>query len=475
MICDQQKLAQLQDINECDIFGTCSQGCVNTNGSYHCTCANKYVLKFDKKTCMAAGREGVLVYTTQKRVKTIGVNTKSSQMVAKTKQAIGVSFDGQSFYWTEISEGKESIVKIKAGAKDKEVLLTAGLEMPEDLAVDWLSGNIYFTDAARAHIAVCNDNGFHCTQLVTLETLDKPRGIVLHPQDSVMFWTDWGEKAHIGTAYMDGKGAKILIDNVEWPNGLALDWPNGRIYWVDARLQVIETATITGADRRTVLEQYTQHPFSLAVFENRLYWSDWGTKAIESCNKFTGKDLEILVQGEQIFDVHIYHEASMPNRTHACTDHSCSHICLLSANETYTCACPENMRLKADLHTCQISEKAYNILIGVGTYFVSVPFQAFGRHSGNYADNLGSKIDLIAFNSLNGQVFVTQNDASKIMVVDMDLKRNKELVGQHIGRVSSMDFGMRLGNSIWLPINFFVSFRLSCQQLVLGRQRQRDD
>jgi hypothetical protein len=244
----------------------------------------------------------LLVYTTQKRVKTIELDGTGSQLVQKTKQAIGVTYDGKNFYWTEMSEGKEAIVKYNVDSRKKDILITSGLESPEDIAVDWLTGNIYFTDANRAHIAVCRNDGLYCTQLVneTIE-MDRPRAIVLHPTESLMFWTDWGKQAHIGVAFMDGSASKHLVDNVAWPNGLSLDWPNGRIYWVDAQAHTIESATIEGKDRRIVLAGFVQHPFSLAVFEDKIYWSDWLTTSIESCDKFSGKNHRTLVQGEQVF------------------------------------------------------------------------------------------------------------------------------------------------------------------------------
>lgn len=257
-------------------------------------------MKSDNRTCAAYGSDPILVYTNSERIKTIGIYSGSKQLVQKTSQSVGLSYDGQAFYWTELYSGRESIVKYMPGGK-KEVLLTAGLSRPEDLAIDWLTGNIYFTDASRSHVAVCSSDGFHCTQLVQLAIMENPRGIVLHPSESLMFWTDWGTNSHIGVAFMDGSEPKVLINNVLLPNGLALDWPNARIYWVDAQLQTIESATITGKDRRIVLEDIVKHPFGLAVFESRLYWSDWDRMSIESCDKFTGKNHEVLVQGEQIF------------------------------------------------------------------------------------------------------------------------------------------------------------------------------
>lgn len=191
-------------------------------------------------------------------------------------------------------------MKLSNGSKN-EVVLPAGLEQPEDLAIDWLTGNIYFTDAMRDHIAVCTGNGSFCTQLVHSAAMDKPRGIVLHPTESLMFWTDWGNNSHIGVAFMDGTQPKVLIDDVQWPNGITLDWPNGRIYWVDAKTGTIESIKITGKNHRIVLHKKNHHPYGIAVFEDQLYWSDWESKSIESCNKYTGKESETITDGELIY------------------------------------------------------------------------------------------------------------------------------------------------------------------------------
>lgn len=131
--------------------------------------------------------------------------------------------------------------------------------------------------------------------------MQKIRAITLHPLESLIFWSDWGKNAHIGVSFMDGSQARIIVEDLLWPNGLTLDWPNGRIYWIDALHSKIESATIEGKDRRTVLTDVFKHPFAIAVHSNRLYWSDKGSSMIEYCDKFTGKHHDVLSRNPDVF------------------------------------------------------------------------------------------------------------------------------------------------------------------------------
>lgn len=189
---------------------------------------------------------------------------------------------------------------------------------------------------------------------LVVEETHRPRAIVLDPSTGTMFWTDWGNNPKIGNAAMDGSMVRdFVVEDIHWPNGLALDHPNGRLYWADAKLKRIESIRINGKDRKRVLEFILKHPYSLAVFENRIYWSDWNTKNVQSCNKFSGKHREILIRDQSVYGIHIYHPALQPKKTHACLNHSCSHLCLLTIKNSYTCGCPDTMILSSDKHNCK--------------------------------------------------------------------------------------------------------------------------
>ena len=106
-----------------------------------------------------------------------------------------------------------------------------------------------------------------------------------------MFWTDWGYKASIVSAGMDGTTPlSIVTQDLTWPNGLAIDHGNLRLYWVDAEADIIETSDFNGGDRRVVATKGIRHPFSMDIFGDTVYWSDWNLQQIKSCNKFTGLD-----------------------------------------------------------------------------------------------------------------------------------------------------------------------------------------
>ena len=69
-----------------------------------------------------------------------------------------------------------------------------------------------------------------------------------------MFWSDWGENPKIERAGMDGSHRSVIIsETVRWPNGLTLDIVMNKVYWIDAKLNLVGSADLDGSNSRYAL------------------------------------------------------------------------------------------------------------------------------------------------------------------------------------------------------------------------------
>jgi len=86
---------------------------------------------------------------------------------------------------------------------------------------------------------------------------------------------------------MDGTNRMVLHDTrVIWPNALTIDLISQRLYWADAKLRVIEASHLDGSHRRVIAEQIL-HPFSMTIFGQYIYYTDWYKSGVLRVNRLT--------------------------------------------------------------------------------------------------------------------------------------------------------------------------------------------
>uniref|UniRef100_A0A8C9T919 Low density lipoprotein receptor-related protein 2a n=1 Tax=Scleropages formosus TaxID=113540 RepID=A0A8C9T919_SCLFO len=239
----------------------------------------------------------------------------------------------------------------------REMLAVNRVEGVEDLAYDWISKNLYWTDPRYRSISVMKVADR--SRRAIIRNLNNPRSIVVHPGIGYIFWTDWYRPAKIMRAWCDGSHAQPIVNTtLGWPNGLAIDWSSLRLYWVDAFFDKIEHSTFDGTNRLT-LNRITQmsHPFGLTIFGNYAYFTDWRLGGIVRVRKTDGGELVVIRRGIS----HIMHIKSFNANSQTGTNYcnrltnpngDCSHFCFPVPNFQRVCGCPYGMTLAPNQQTC---------------------------------------------------------------------------------------------------------------------------
>jgi low density lipoprotein receptor-related protein 5/6 len=69
----------------------------------------------------------------------------------------------------------------------------------------------------------------------------------------------------IERAYLDGTGRRVLVRrDLQWPNGLVVDYEDNVLFWADAHLNRIELCDFRGRNRRVVVNSIAT-PYGLAL------------------------------------------------------------------------------------------------------------------------------------------------------------------------------------------------------------------
>ncbi|GFS88436.1 putative vitellogenin receptor [Nephila pilipes] len=425
-----------EDVDECLNEGACSQECTNLIGSYKCSCSEGYELV--NRTCQVTGPEPVLVFSTLHEIRAMYLRTKRYFPVhnAVTKAAsVDVDPLESRVYWVEVSN-KSAVYSSKLDGTSFAVILNNGLLVPEGIAVDYVARNLYFTDSGLKQILVCKMDGSMCHALHDTN-IGRPRAIALDPPEGFVYWSDWGNTTSgIYRSGMDGSRRFTLVSkDIKWPNGIAIDHASNRLYWSDAKLLTIEYITLDGRTRKILLKDEVFHPYSLAVFEDTLYWSDWNTFSLESSNKFTGHKTTVMVRenGQHIMGVHVYHPVSARRTQNPCWASSCSHMCLIGPSKGYSCVCPPGFTLGRNERTCLIDNSYPMLLVNDEDNIYHIRPDTAGSIA--VSELPISHIDLfgrLAYDWLSKTLFVTDMKIPAIYAVNMTTLNRREFMRVHL-------------------------------------------
>ena len=124
----------------------------------------------------------------------------------------------------------------------------------------------------------------------------------------MLYWTVWGASPKIEQAQMDGTARRAIVtENLARPNGLTIDQATNRLFWADAKLDKIEMSDLNGGNRQLIMSSAANiHPYGLAVYQNVLYWTDWGNGSISRLNLSSGNQDMVVTGLQQPMDIHVF-------------------------------------------------------------------------------------------------------------------------------------------------------------------------
>uniref|UniRef100_X1YZB7 EGF-like domain-containing protein n=1 Tax=Capitella teleta TaxID=283909 RepID=X1YZB7_CAPTE len=374
--------------NECNRWGTCDQACVDSVGSYTCSCKEPYQLADDGFKCEVPGESAIpQVYFLQKdKITSVRCSGGPARQVATTTKASAFDFhfERKKLYWVSEDQSQINEVDVNNGG-NLRVIPLKGVINAVAIAVDWLSNNIYVVDQEGRKVDLVNiDSGFQKTSQNFLMT---PADIAVDPNSRPSSPRD---QAVIIRFYGDGIMREILVsDKMSAPSGLALDYINQRVYWTDVHMDHIESVDYNGRNRYAAVNiaqgrQYTPHPLGISLFEDKIYYSDKTHMAVYQASKYHNAEdkTELFIDRTQpVLSVKVLHPMRQPRLRTPCQNATCEQMCVPShiandRDEGYRCACKRGFQLNEDLIHCQEIEDF--LLFASANAVRGIPFGASG-------------------------------------------------------------------------------------------------
>jgi low density lipoprotein-related protein 2 len=275
---------------------------------------------------------------------------KPFETVTNMTNVVGVDFDYRDsrLYFTQIApEARIAWLDAKDPDLEKAVTIINGSSInPEGIAYDWVHGKIYWADSRNRSIYAADSDG---GRIIDIARVERPRAIVVHPCEGLLFYTDWGrfsEPAKIYKATMAGTLREAIVaDNLTQPSGLALDYAEGMLYFTDAVREVIERVSINGTDRR-VLVAATIYPFAITVDAEFIYWTDLQLRGVYRAEKHTGGNVREIVKrlDNSPRDIQIYSPSRQNCTLDVCkvNNGGCADSCHPGPGGTAICRCADS-------------------------------------------------------------------------------------------------------------------------------------
>uniref|UniRef100_T1GJ42 EGF-like domain-containing protein n=1 Tax=Megaselia scalaris TaxID=36166 RepID=T1GJ42_MEGSC len=200
-------------------------------------------------------------------------------------------------YWSDVFLNEVKTAKLDSGKI--ETVMNTDLIKPYGFAVDWIANNIYVSSG--------------------------------------------NQKCNIYATGLDGQFVTLIHKDLGSVKSIVLDPANGVMYWAEQELQSNRSkCNYDGTNRVILSNMVPKHPFSMAIYGDLIFWTDWVLHAVLRANKYTGSDVIVLRNDiERPMGVSAIQSITQNCASNECKilNGGCEDVCLLNKDGTASCKC----------------------------------------------------------------------------------------------------------------------------------------
>ncbi|RZC38622.1 Ldl recept a and/or FXa inhibition domain containing protein, partial [Asbolus verrucosus] len=324
-----------------------------------CICAAGYRVD-DKNKCVIKTSPAYLLVAKSKPASIKGIeldnNNETIIPITGITQPTAIEYDVLTGTIIYADTHRMVIESVKINDSSRKNVLQKNVRRCEALAIDWISRNLYWTDQESGSISVMKLANTSQSRTLIRNPFYNPVSIALDPKRGVMYWAEWSSispsEGRIYVVNMDGRNLKDFLElDIDWPNGLSIDFQEKRLYWCDRHLRKIESVDFNGVNRRVELSKGIDNPFGLALGPERTFFFTESSKGtVMTYNNRTG--LKQLDQSDApILDLKLFNSTAQKGENE-CTKNpkQCPELCLPTPSGA-VCECSDGYQYQSN-NTC---------------------------------------------------------------------------------------------------------------------------
>ncbi|KAL3851599.1 hypothetical protein ACJMK2_015336 [Sinanodonta woodiana] len=352
----------ISDTAHCVNYG-CEHICVTEKDGATCLCKEGYRLNQDMKTCSSSNEylHRGLMFSNKSSVCVVDVrvithfsykpkcilgSNGTKYMILDTDERRIILANDTAIYWTNVDNPELHHLTEPSGTIS-------------GMAWDGYDRNVYWTEKDTGIIWRMSIDSK--TAQVFLEGLNKPRDILILPQDRLVYWISDKNGSTIESSNLEGSNIRVILDSnvLKNPKSLSFDQYTKRIYFLDTYTEgysYVYCCRLDGTSRNTFLRTYTTE--TLGIYKGHLLVTskfDASSTLITSfsISDYTNTSYGVFPDTGIISVIKVFDETIRQNETGPCynLNGDCEQICI-SNGKTRTCECAFGFKVGRNGKAC---------------------------------------------------------------------------------------------------------------------------